>query len=216
MLYWIHTTNSEIEISKCMLEKNEGNGVFEKHQKQEYTVNIQEEMIKNDYFKKIDGKWHEVHNNKKVVLNGTGNWARIGSGEGLVAFRCALENNVIGRTNSRYISDQFLQKETGNWSNEGIIAVSETSSDIHLFISEQKASTNAELKTFLENNNVILYHKTAETRYLECTEEQEKQLEALKKARTYKNISNITSDSIVILDVEYKKDLETVLKKLGG
>ena len=34
-------------------------------------------------------------------------------------------------------------------------------------------------------------------------------LEKLDKLKTYKNITNITTDSIAMLDVDYKKDLET-------
>ena len=44
---------------------------------------------------------------------------------------------------------------------------------------------------------------------LPCTQEQIQALEKLDKLKTYKNITNITTDSIAILDVDYKKDLET-------
>lgn len=40
-------------------------------------------------------------------------------------------------------------------------------------------------------------------------------LEKLDKLKTYKNITNITTDSIAILDVDYKKDLETLLNQVS-
>ena len=40
-------------------------------------------------------------------------------------------------------------------------------------------------------------------------------LEKLDKLKTYKNITNITTDSIAILDVDYKKDLETLLNQVN-
>lgn len=40
-------------------------------------------------------------------------------------------------------------------------------------------------------------------------------LEKLDKLKTYKNITNITTDSIAILDVDYKKDLETLINQVN-
>lgn len=46
---------------------------------------------------------------------------------------------------------------------------------------------------------------------IECTEEQSQILEELNNARTYKNVTNITTDSKAILSLDYVKDLETLL-----
>ena len=51
----------------------------------------------------------------------------------------------------------------------------------------------------------------AEPLDIECTEEQSRILDELNNARTYKNVTNITTDSIAILDLDYAKDLETLL-----
>ena len=48
---------------------------------------------------------------------------------------------------------------------------------------------------------------------IECTKQQTQQLKALLKAKTYKNITNITTDTIAVLDVDYKRDLETYQKQ---
>ena len=49
---------------------------------------------------------------------------------------------------------------------------------------------------------------------LECTEEQSKILDELNNARTYKNITNITTDSKAILSLDYAKDQETQNQKM--
>lgn len=73
--------------------------------------------------------------------------------------------------------------------------------------------TLEEFKTFLTSNNITIYCKTVSETRLALTQEQIKALEQLDKFKTYKNVTNITTDSIAILDVDYEKDLETVNKQ---
>ena len=117
------------------------------HEEQNYTIDIQEEMLEGDYFDLENGK--EVHN-----------WQKIES------------------YNGEEITTEYK-------------------------------STTGELST-----GATVYYKLAEPRKLDLTENQTQQLQALAKAKTYKNITNITTDTIAVLDVDYKKDLETIINNM--
>ena len=69
------------------------------------------------------------------------------------------------------------------------------------------------LKQYLATNNIVAYCELEEPTKLDLTQEQIEALEKLDEMQTYKNITNITTDSIAILDVDYKKDLETWQKQ---
>lgn len=73
-------------------------------------------------------------------------------------------------------------------------------------ITTEYKSTTGELST-----GATVYYKLSEPRKLDLTENQTQQLQQLAKAKTYKNITNITTDTIAVLDVDYKKDLETII-----
>lgn len=58
---------------------------------------------------------------------------------------------------------------------------------------------------------VIVYYKLAVPERLKFTDEQKAVAKELTNARTYKNVTNITTDSKAILSLDYAKDLETLL-----
>ena len=76
-------------------------------------------------------------------------------------------------------------------------------------ITTEYKSTTGQLST-----GATVYYKLAEPRKLDLTETQKTQLQALQKAKTYKNITNITTDTIAVLDVDYKRDLETIINNM--
>ena len=58
---------------------------------------------------------------------------------------------------------------------------------------------------------VIVYYKQQTPTRLPFTDEQKAVAKELNNARTYKNVTNITTDSKAILSLDYAKDLETLL-----
>ena len=76
-------------------------------------------------------------------------------------------------------------------------------------ITTEYKSTTGELST-----GATVYYKLSEPRKLDLTETQKAQLQSLQKAKTYKNITNITTDTIAVLDVDYKRDLETIINNM--
>ena len=74
-------------------------------------------------------------------------------------------------------------------------------------------SALADFKTWLKSQYdagtpVVIYYKLATPTKLAFTDEQKAVAKELNNARTYKNVTNITTDSIAILDLDYAKDLE--------
>ena len=68
-------------------------------------------------------------------------------------------------------------------------------------------------KEWLSTNNPIVYYKLAIPIDLELTSEQKAVRE--QKLKTYKNITNINlSDELASIDIEYKKDIETMNKNI--
>ena len=61
---------------------------------------------------------------------------------------------------------------------------------------------------------VVIYYKLATPNRLKFTDEQKTVAKELNNARTYKNVTNITTDSKAILSLDYAKDLETQNQKM--
>lgn len=87
-----------------------------------------------------------------------------------------------------------------------------------LLINHQGTSELTDFKAWLKSKSeagmpVIIYYKLAETLDLELTEEQKAVRDT--KLYTYKNITNISlSDELASIDIEYKKDIETIEKNI--
>ena len=58
---------------------------------------------------------------------------------------------------------------------------------------------------------LALYFQILNLNELDFTDEQKAVAKELNNARTYKNVTNITTDSKAILSLDYAKDLETLL-----
>lgn len=80
----------------------------------------------------------------------------------------------------------------------------------------ENISTVDELKAYLKaqydaGTPVMIYYKLQTPTRLKFTDEQKAVAKELNNARTYKNVTNITTDSKAILSLDYAKDLETLL-----
>ena len=93
------------------------------------------------------------------------------------------------------------------------IAFSQWSDTQYLYLSKIKDSVD-ELKKYLAENETYVDYPLETPIDIECTEEQSKILDELNNARTYKNVTNITTDSKAIIDLDYVKDLETLLNNV--
>ena len=205
------TFNSEIVKPLIRVAKDEDN-IYIKHQEQSYIMPVQKEMLQGDYF-----DWdneEEVHTWNKLVLNGTesiekfqysDNTFLIAKGaKNVNASEILVKSNMFMGVsyNNRTISRNYIiyvEIETGN-----------------IIFRNTSYSALADFKTWLKSQYdagtpVVIYYKLATPTKLAFTEEQKAVAKELNNARTYKNVTNITTDSKAILDLDYAKDLETLL-----
>lgn len=186
---------------------------YEEHQEQSYIIPVQQEMLEDDYF-----DWdneEEVHTWGKYEFTGE------------EAFSIAFNSNYyVIYTQGDFINnfDYNETVETYKCSHFKSIAVNTRYQNNTFFINTTrnltfttlKYSTVTDFKTWLKSlydagTPVVVYYKLAIPTRLQFTEEQKALAKELNNARTYKNVTNITTDSKAILSLDYAKDLETLL-----
>lgn len=212
---WGNDNSDIFEFQFWVEEDNITN--YEAYKGENVTIPVQREMLSGDKFVKIDGVWKEMHtwgmkstlNNKDLV---------IGKSVESTAdfFRYTLSINATDRKAGIYLKTLCTHFNYANsrWAQKEGICGWEAGYIFCLGTFNKNYDTADKLKTFLLANDVKIYYELAEPVYLDCTQEQIKALEQLDKFKTYKHITNLTTDSIAILDVEYKKDLETIINNM--
>lgn len=191
---------------------------YEEHQEQSYIMPVQKEMLTDDYLDWDNGE--EVHCWNKLVLNGTendSNFSVESNGEYTVINCLNILENGKKVDENKILCDKLVSKY-GDTSNTEHIrnASSNYPNNIVIYIksSRLEKSTVAAFKKYLSTNNIIIYYKTATEKRIAFTDEQKAVAKELSNARTYKNVTNITTDSKAILSLDYAKDLETQNQKM--
>ena len=204
---------------KIQLEEDTETDYVE-HEEQNYPVDIQEEMLEEDYFDLENGK--EVHNWGKAVFDKNSDVNCVHN-NGTFQFKfCTLLENA---DNFSKTLCNIARHWENSWEENGCFISWE--GYFYLLCKENEFGFNADMTTdeaivhlreLLVQTNIVVYytyHSSGESKTisLELTKTQIEQLQQLAKAKTYKNITNITTDTIAVLDVDYKKDLETYQKQ---
>ena len=214
------TTDTSTEVIKIrfynlMISKDDVD--FVKHEQNSITVSIQQEMLTNDYLDKTNKK--EIHNFRKIILDGTKNYTLLITTENYLRFMLDLSKTADLKNGFKVYCENLkvVKQSTSTAVNEEKIIERDISLDKQLQIvilkSRLTEPTVEGLKQYLATNNIVAYCELEEATKLDLTQEQIEALEKLDEMQTYKNITNITTDSIAILDVDYKKDLETWQKQ---
>ena len=221
-IYYLRLNSRLTAIDTTMLEKNTKKSAYEEHQEQSYIISTQQPMRSvgniRDTFIKTNGKWYERHYIARKIFDGTEGWMLIDNNIRF-AIKITEQRAKIDVRNSssnltECLSNRFVkaaQAGVGKVNNR--IAFSEWSGIQFLYLSKIKDSV-AELKSYLAENETYVDYPLEIPLDLECTEEQSKILDELNNARTYKNVTNITTDSKAILSLDYAKDLETQNQKM--
>lgn len=183
------------------------------HQEQSYIIPTQQEMLEGDYFD-YDNE-EEVHTWNKLVLDGTENWNmevatsvfQLGNIKATIAKSVGLSNSYKYNTIQVGLKDGLL---------DGEFAVQVVNNISYLYIRNNSITTLEQFKTYLKaqydaGTPVTIFYKTVTPTRLKFIDEQKSVAKELNNARTYKNVTNITTDSIAILDLDYAKDLETLI-----
>lgn len=198
------------------LEQSTKASSYEEHQEQSYIIPVQQPLkaIGNirDTFIKRDGKWYERHYINRVILDGTEEW-KLNSNSS--AFRI-LNDDGLNETN--VLSNYFpitTYENLYNKLNDYGVAISNG----YIYIRNKDILSNSDFKSWITakynaGTPVEIYYVLQTPTDIECTEEQSKILDELNNARTYKNVTNITTDSKAVLDLDYVKDPETEHNKM--
>lgn len=216
-IYYLRFNSRLTAIDTTMLEKNTKKSAFEQHEEQSYIMPVQNEMLQEDYFD-FDNE-EEVHTWKKLILTGNENWKLESTGRfGII--KSDLPEIPAATSNNNYLGNMCNSYKESTpaltWKKVQGFCVDMSSC---LRIYDDKYSTNNDLegfKTYLKSQYdagtpVIIYYKLQTPTRLAFTDEQKAVAKELNNARTYKNVTNITTDSKAILSLDYAKDLETLL-----
>lgn len=162
---------------------------------------------------KQDGKWYVKKQTIKTVLKGTEGYT-LGTTKELTQVFSGSHSNW-GSTGTDYYSDRFVEIGEGD-----IEIARRRNAMLYIAVNKTRASTVAEFKAWLAQNNVTFYTPLATPTITEITDTTLiSQLENVLKMQTYKNISNIftiSNGATPTLEVEYRQDLETLTDKISN
>lgn len=206
------TTYYDIQI-----EKNSKTD-FEEHKEETFNLDIQQDMLKGDYFIKEEDGWKEVHLRSKrdikdditnATLSGTNNFIYVSK---------LLQNTakLVQNTEDANVISNIAQHESySNISAGNIdygIGISKVGS---LIIRIKDCTTLEEYKDVLNDDSFYYYYYLATPTKLQCTEAQIEVLEKLSKLRFYKGVNNIfTTEDIALLQAKYSVDLKSKNNKM--
>lgn len=195
-------------LDNIQVEEKEISTSSEQHEEQSYILPVQQPMRSigdiRDTFIKKENKWYERHYVQRLILNGTEGWNYDKSNNRFYFAKA-------GNKGSGYIMSSHYSK--GNTTKQDNTCEIWTTA----ILFRNESITGLEdfknmIKTKYDEGIPVYVDYILETPVdIECTEEQSQILEDLNNTRTYKNVTNITTDSIAILDLDYAKDLETLL-----
>lgn len=201
---------TKTEKDKIMVILSNKQQKYIENQEETYIMPVQQEMLEGDYF-----DWdneEEVHTWNKLILDGTeDSWLKRKVASEEYRFEFVLSVVALGTNQSVNVICDRLKGVTADATylkQEGISA----STWIQIYLKEfSRDKTVEDFKNWLKEHPLTIYYKLQTPTRLPFTDEQKAVAKELNNARTYKNVTNITTDSIAILDLDYAKDLETLL-----
>lgn len=214
------SNNGNIKYSDIMFSYEDIDYV--PNQEQSYLVDVQQPMFEGDTFVRQDGKWYEMHNWIKIIVDGTNIKVTDTKDTGYIIQALLGTKNCkpgIGYSN-RFIYDKVL-----TWKMPNTLIFTTIGAYLHFDrsllgdLTINNENINAMLKKQYDSGNEIyVLGQLLEPQLLECTEAQSKVLDEIyNKAHTYKNITNISAESAEvnpIVSLKYLKDVETEHNKL--
>lgn len=175
--------------TKIMIEKGMVVTDYEPHQQQTeyFPLSEGQKLYKNSYL--VDDGIH--HSRKQVVLDGTETgWYTLANQTGTnTSYFCIPKSDM--KKASTLICDKFINRNVWNIDEEGIQSIIDNL--IRLRINTSRASTVAELKTWLSNNPIRVEYELAEEEIVPYTEDQKEAWEKLRHFTLFRGINNITS-----------------------
>lgn len=174
--------------TKIMIEKGIKSKGYEPHKSQTEYFSLLEgqKLYKGSYL--ADDGIHLKRN--QVVLNGTETgWYTLAGQTGTNTSYFAIAKSDMKKA-SILICDKFINRATWNTDEEAIQSVIDNY--IRLRINTSRASTVAELRTWLSNNPITVEYELAEEEIIPYTEDQKEAWEKIKNMILYKGTNNIS------------------------
>lgn len=218
---FVRASVSNINLETLQIEEGPAT-TYEEHEEQSYIMPVQKEMLQGDYFDFDNEK--EEHKWIKLIFDGTENWLQSGntyptfyispyeiaSKFGIPAGLKAFCNYFSQKSNIWGIDE--IGFDTANLRQDHV--------DFRFCLGSSSTITTLEAwkKKLVEMHNsgkpLALYFQILNLNELDFTDEQKAVAKELNNARTYKNVTNITTDSKAILSLDYAKDQETQNQKM--
>ena len=204
------TTNTTFTnfMFKVQLEKGSTATDYKEHKEQKVILDIQQPMLKWDYFDLERKK--EVHVTNKIVLDGTKKFV-VGNPAGRYYLDTELNN-----LSYEAISNCFKQGAENTFNVDNTIVLQ--TNRINLMnkeIATAEEFNNAVLELYNAGTPIEIYYPTTEPTELDLTESQIQVLEKLNKLRLYKGVNNIfTTEDIALLQAEYGVDIQTKINNV--
>lgn len=209
----------DYDLSSIQLEENKKKTTLEQHEEQSYIMPVQQEMLQGDYFDFDNEK--EVHVWGKKILDGTELWNKSGNKYPTFYFSpCDISSKFAVPENAKGLCNYF--KQIGSIWGQDVMAfdianITTTHSDFRFCLGSNSTITTLEewknklSEMYNSGQPLVLYLQLRTPIRQKFTDEQKAVAKELNNARTYKNVTNITTDSKAILSLDYAKDLETLL-----
>lgn len=174
-----------------------------------------QKLYKNSYL--ADGGIH--HSRKQVVLDGTETgWYTLANQTGTNTSYFAIPISDMKKA-STLICDKFINRAVWNTDEEGIQSIIDNY--IRLRINTSRASTVAELKTWLSNNPIIVEYELAEEEIVPYTETQKEAWEKLRHFKGLNGENNITAQGTMTSTLDLtlynvaEEDFDIYISKKG-
>lgn len=206
-------------IEKSLIATND----YVRHQSQEFSMPVQQEMLEGDYFDWENEKQTNLF--EKIVLNGVDKKCTaskaVGDGsEFQWAFTVAQSLPYVRTvySNVAKLASDFGKVNGIRISANSTIAYVRSKIEVLNGKEATVENVNELLKTMYDNGNpAIFYIEKASNKELDFTDEQKAVAKKIKETlHTYKNITHIysTDETNPVLNVEYAKDLNTVINNM--
>ena len=181
------------------------------HEEQNYELDIQQEMLAGDKIDlKNDKEIHHFGFIDTYQMNDI-NVTEVQSSGEYKRYSCHLKATDRKLKETLKIFCTHLEYAGSRWNDVEGICGWENGTNFCIVTTDENLNTADKLKTFLISNHVKLYYELATPTELDLTETQKNQLKEMGKAYTYKGTTNISTDSVAIVDLKYSKDIETLL-----
>ena len=207
---------NNLTLGFMVLDKTETDRTYTQHQEENYILNIQQEMLKEDYFD-LDRK-KEIHNWNEKIWNGTENWTvdSQNTNDTYISFKTQIDDMIsLNSQNTQLIADKIINEYGGIALNKEHLWV--YGIYIEVCVKKERLETldATGFKKLLAQNNINIFYKLAIPTELDLTESQIEVLEKLNKLRYYEGVNNIlTTEDIALLQAIYPVNLKNVNNKM--